>query len=271
MTLLLCLASTLGVAIWSAVILGNCNADLHFPSPTQSARSAQVCTIMSAEAEACVCAWGILPLHLLLPISIAGILISASLWRGIVSAAGAVTAEAASSASFPHPPLQHPLHPRKHPSLTSIPAPPSCTHVLSHIHLSGSFTLLHPSHPPSSRSGLPLHHTPSPILFIIILSPSHRSGKAGKLSLLPVKVSFSWAAGLPLSLWRMILWMKTEEMALGELLERLRTVTQSIGGWQQHIQQQLCSLVIALLIAEDCGFMDKGEISICTQQQCHSV
>ncbi|KAM7380319.1 hypothetical protein PAMP_003627 [Pampus punctatissimus] len=27
----------------------------------------------------------------------------------------------------------------------------------------------------------------------------------------------------------MILWMKTEEMALGELLERLRTVTQSIG------------------------------------------
>lgn len=45
-----------------------------------------------------------------------------------------------------------------------------------------------------------------------------------------MKVSVGWTAGLPLSLWRMILWMKTEEMALGELLERLRTVTQSIGG-----------------------------------------
>lgn len=49
-------ASTLGVAIGSAVVVRNCNADLRFPSPAQSARSAQVCTIMRAEAEACVCA-----------------------------------------------------------------------------------------------------------------------------------------------------------------------------------------------------------------------
>lgn len=60
-------------------------------------------------------------------------------------------------------------------------------------------------------------------------------GKAGKLSLPAAKVSVGWAAGLPLSLWRMILWMKTEEMALGELLERLRTVIQTIGGWEQYI------------------------------------
>lgn len=44
--------------------------------------------------------------------------------RGLVSAAGADTA-ASASASSPHPSLQHP---RKHPSLTSIPAPRSCTH-----------------------------------------------------------------------------------------------------------------------------------------------
>lgn len=60
-------------------------------------------------------------------------------------------------------------------------------------------------------------------------------GKAGKLSLPAAKVSVGWAAGLPLSLWRMILWMKTEEMALGELLERLRTVIQTIGGWEQYL------------------------------------
>lgn len=158
------------------------------------------------------------------------------------------------------------------------------------IHLSQASQHLRAAHTPSltdiSRANLPCCIPLIPLLVgqachsTIPLLPSSSSSssfrvtvqeKAGKLSLLPVKVSFSWAAGLPLSLWRMILWMKTEEMALGELLERLRTVTKSIGGWQQHIQQQLCSLVIALLIAEDCGFIDKGEISICTQPQCHSV
>ncbi len=235
----------------------NCNADLHFPSPSLFARSAQVCTIMCAEAEACMCEWGCPLLHLL-PISIAGILCSASLCRGLVTAAGAVTAIAA-SASFPHPSLQHPLHPRKHRFLTSSPAPPICTHPLSLISLSPSIGQSHPGliYPASSPSSLLLGracHCNSPPL--PSSSPpsalwSTVQEKAGKLSLLPVKVSVGWAAGLPLSLWRMILWMKTEEMALGELLERLRTVTQSIGGWQQHTQHQLQSLVIVFLIAED--------------------
>ncbi|XP_062420988.1 guanine nucleotide exchange factor DBS-like isoform X3 [Pungitius pungitius] len=57
--------------------------------------------------------------------------------------------------------------------------------------------------------------------------------KAGKLSLFSAQVCVGWAGGLPLALWRMILWMKTEEMALGELLERLRTVTQSIDDIMQ--------------------------------------
>lgn len=92
--------------------------------------------------------------------------------------------------------------------------------------------------PPSSSSssaslGLPLQLSPSPVFFTIALWSAPE--KAGKLSLPPAKVSVGWAAGLPLSLWRMILWMKTEEMALGELLERLRTVIQTIGGWQRHI------------------------------------
>lgn len=53
MTRLLCNASTLGVTIGSAFVVENCNVDLHVPSPSLSARSAQVCTIMCAEAEAC--------------------------------------------------------------------------------------------------------------------------------------------------------------------------------------------------------------------------
>lgn len=83
----------------------------------------------------------------------------------------------------------------------------------------------------SARPGLSSGKSPS----VPSSSPSstpHRRVwyKAAKLSLLPRKVYFGWAAGLPLPLWRMILWMKTEEMALGELLERLRSVTRTIGG-----------------------------------------
>lgn len=74
----------------------------------------------------------------------------------------------------------------------------------------------------------------SPQACSAVISDKAVQQPAGKLSLLPARVSVGWAAGLPLSLWRMILWMKTEEMALGELLERLRTVTRSIGGWPQH-------------------------------------
>ncbi|CAB1417707.1 unnamed protein product [Pleuronectes platessa] len=83
--------------------------------------------------------------------------------------------------------------------------------------------------PRFAQLGLSPRRSPASVLFLH--HPfSEAPVKAGKLSLLPVKVSIGWAAGLPLSLWRMILWMNTEEMALGELLERLRTVAQSIGG-----------------------------------------
>ncbi|TWW81060.1 hypothetical protein D4764_01G0008750 [Takifugu flavidus] len=83
-------------------------------------------------------------------------------------------------------------------------------------------------------------------------------GKAGKLSLPAAKVSVGWAAGLPLSLWRMILWMETEEMALGELLERLRTVIQTIGGkcesdvlWQEDESSNQLRAEIPTLIPAD--------------------
>lgn len=46
--------------------------------------------------------------------------------------------------------------------------------------------------------------------------------------------------------------MKTEEMALGELLERLRTVTQSIGELTtKTLNTSLGTLVTVLSIAED--------------------
>lgn len=173
-------------------------------------------------------------LLLLLPISFASILCSASLCGGLVPAAEAVAAGGA-SASIPH----HTPHPQKHLFLTSVSALPSCTHPLSltSLHLQhlcwavtfwASLSCCIPFFPfawlgfSEQHPHLPFS-SPSSGLRITV------QGKAGKLSLLPAKVSVGWAAGLPLSLWRMILWMKTEEMALGELLERLRTVTQSIG------------------------------------------
>lgn len=91
---------------------------------------------------------------------------------------------AAASASSPHPSPQHPLHPRKHPFLTSIPAllrltPPLLSDLFPSAsvcrtrqypgsHILGWFTLLHPPLPFCS-AGLatatvplfrPLHHNP---------------------------------------------------------------------------------------------------------------
>lgn len=133
------------------------------------------------------------------------------------------------------------LHIWKHPFLPSSPAQlPSQNSPLQPpwiIWDSGSgvaFWVDPPSSSSSSASlGLLLQLSLSPIIFFTIALWSAPE-KAGKLSLPPAKASVGWAAGLPLSLWRMILWMETEEMALGELLERLRTVIQTIGGCQGH-------------------------------------
>lgn len=59
MTQLLSLSSTLDVAVASSE--WNCIADLHFPSPHLCVRSVQVCSIMCAEAETCMCDWGRFP------------------------------------------------------------------------------------------------------------------------------------------------------------------------------------------------------------------
>lgn len=166
------------------------------------------------------------------------ILHSAYVCRGLVTAAGDVRGIAAPASL--HPSLQHPF-------LTSIPAllrhtPFSQTGLFQHLCMiqgcsqtvtsRARLSLCVPTFPSSDwaeTASIPLFAASPQSIFRGIVGQ-----KTGKLSLLPSKVSLSWAAGLPLSLWRMILWMKTEEMALGELMERLRTVTNSIGGWPQH-------------------------------------
>uniref|UniRef100_A0A1A8JQW3 MCF.2 cell line derived transforming sequence-like n=1 Tax=Nothobranchius kuhntae TaxID=321403 RepID=A0A1A8JQW3_NOTKU len=88
--------------------------------------------------------------------------------------------------------------------------------------------LIHSAHLGFSSEGPPLLSSSSPSTRQTLVRQ-----KAAKLSLLPKTVHFSWTAGLPLSLWRMFLWMKTEVMALGELLERLKSVTQNIDELMQ--------------------------------------
>uniref|UniRef100_A0A1A8RH71 MCF.2 cell line derived transforming sequence-like n=1 Tax=Nothobranchius rachovii TaxID=451742 RepID=A0A1A8RH71_9TELE len=88
--------------------------------------------------------------------------------------------------------------------------------------------LIHSAHLGVSSEGPPLLSSSSPSTRQTLVRQ-----KAAKLSLLPKTVHFSWTAGLPLSLWRMFLWMKTEVMALGELLERLKSVTQNIDELMQ--------------------------------------
>lgn len=175
-----------------------------------SARSAQVCSIMRAEAEACMCEWGCILLHLL-PISIAGVLCSASLCGGLVSAAGAVTTVASSSASFAHP---H-LHTRKHPFLRSIPAlshisslsdffpPASLCRTRRQARQSHSGLIYPPASPssPSAQLGLPLQLSPSPVLFTVIRSQKSRSGKgrqAVSSSCKSVCWLGSWSSTVPL-------------------------------------------------------------------------
>ncbi|XP_029315533.1 guanine nucleotide exchange factor DBS isoform X2 [Cottoperca gobio] len=82
--------------------------------------------------------------------------------------------------------------------------------------------------------------------------------KAGKLSHFPAKVSVGWAAGLPLSLWRMILWMKTEEMAVGELLERLRTVTRGIDEIMQLESSPIRAADITADLKKQFAFLSGG-------------
>lgn len=65
MTKLLSLSFTLDVTIGSAV----CAKLLCWPSHPLPQSACQVCTIMCAEAEACMCEWGCLLLHLL-PVSL---------------------------------------------------------------------------------------------------------------------------------------------------------------------------------------------------------
>lgn len=220
------------------------------PPPLCLPGSTQVCTIMCADAEAWMYEWGCLllhhpPLHRLLHLR---------RWHPVLFCAChrrrifiSIIPPSASVAS---------LHTWAHPFLPSSPA---VEHSFPPRILPSS---LHESYTTAAaavaRSGLIYLHLP-PLLPHRVChcncpplpssSPSsalwRAPEKAGKLSLPPAKVSVGWAAGLPLSLWRMILWMKTEEMALGELLERLRTVIQTIGGWQQYIPSFL-SLVFVL-------------------------
>uniref|UniRef100_A0A8C6P5K0 MCF.2 cell line derived transforming sequence like n=1 Tax=Nothobranchius furzeri TaxID=105023 RepID=A0A8C6P5K0_NOTFU len=88
--------------------------------------------------------------------------------------------------------------------------------------------LIHSAHLGFSSEGPPLLSSSSPSTRQTLVRQ-----KAAKLSLLPKTVHFSWTASLPLSLWRMFLWMKTDVMALGELLERLKSVTQNIDELMQ--------------------------------------
>lgn len=204
----------------------NCNTDLHLPSPLicMPTPSAQVCTIM--RAEVCLCEWAsCFVFHPVLCIA---------LRKACPCSWGC-----RSPSSFSIDPSSY-SHPQKHLFLTSYQhhqaahtpfLSPLCT---SSVCAGQSYLgLVYPAASFSSlllrwacQHSIPISHPPSCSSSALLLTVQ---GKAGKLSLL-AKVSLGWAAGLPLSLWRMILWMKTEEMGLGELLERLRTVTQSIGG-----------------------------------------
>lgn len=148
-----------------------------------------------------------------------------------------MTAIAASASS---PPRQSRQHRRKHPVLPALSdtPTPSLGSLSSSNRVSYKPAARH-SHPglvyPAASLLPPLgrayHHNSPRLSSSSPPSACRRASreKAGKLSLFSAQVCVGWAGGLPLALWRMILWMKTEEMALGELLERLRTVTQSIG------------------------------------------
>ncbi|XP_061649272.1 guanine nucleotide exchange factor DBS isoform X5 [Phyllopteryx taeniolatus] len=117
---------------------------------------------------------------------------------------------------------------------------------------------LEPSASPASPCPSRRHPSSTPVNATAPLSQRKRPVKAGKLSLLPRKVSPCWAAGLPLRLWRMILWMKTEEMDVGELLERLRTVSRSIDEIMQLDSSPLRAADITPELRRQFAFLSGG-------------
>uniref|UniRef100_A0A6Q2XSM3 MCF.2 cell line derived transforming sequence like n=1 Tax=Esox lucius TaxID=8010 RepID=A0A6Q2XSM3_ESOLU len=82
--------------------------------------------------------------------------------------------------------------------------------------------------------------------------------QAGKLHHTPATESFLWLAGLPISLLRMILWMKTEEMALGAMIERLRLVTQNIDEIMQQESSPLRAVNITLDLRKRFAYLSGG-------------
>ncbi|TMS06616.1 putative guanine nucleotide exchange factor MCF2L2 [Larimichthys crocea] len=60
----------------------------------------------------------------------------------------------------------------------------------------------------------------------------------------------------------MILWMKTEEMALGELLERLRTVTQSIDEIMQLDSSPLRAADITPELRRQFAFLSGNTLTV---------
>lgn len=129
-----------------------------------------------------------------------------------------------------HPPRsQHPISSLRHYSLfCSTPLSTHFLHTICSVSQQGK-----PPPPCLFSPGISSYASPS-------LPPPQRrlseapGRQASRLNLSPATASLSWLAGLPFPLLRMILWMKTEEMALGTMLERLRLVTQNIGVYQQH-------------------------------------
>lgn len=181
------------------------------PLPPLSARSAQVCTIMCAEAEACICEWGCLPLHLF-PISIAGILWSAedsslqlschspssfSIIPTSVSAASSPSLKASISHTHPqHCPAAHT------PFLSNLL-------LLRRLCVKQDCRQSHPRvvYPAASPSSLLLgwashrDSPPSPVLFTIICSPTHRSEKSRQAVSSSRQSVFwlgSWSSTVPL-------------------------------------------------------------------------
>ncbi|CAK6959197.1 guanine nucleotide exchange factor DBS isoform X7 [Scomber scombrus] len=135
--------------------------------------------------------------------------------------------------------------------------------ILESIHFSQAFQRCRDSHPHFS------HFSVSLSLRVLHKTASRQShpelvyAAASSSSLLlcwacHCHMYFGWAAGLPLSLWRMILWMKTEEMALGELLERLRTVTQSIDDIMQLDSSPLHAADITPDLKKQFAFLSGG-------------
>ncbi|KAG7258531.1 hypothetical protein CRUP_006424, partial [Coryphaenoides rupestris] len=119
----------------------------------------------------------------------------------------------------------HPQHP-SHPIIIALATPPPIPSV-RHSHNKGQ-----------SQGG-----EPAPSLSIStssIVSCTH-------LLELQSPASAGWAAGVPLCLWRMFLWMDSKEMALGQLLEQLSTVGRSID----EIMQEECSPLRAADITPD--------------------